>query len=146
MTYLSKYFTLDEVTASPTAIRKGIDNRPNPEQLAALRDTCSKADEVREFLGHPVVVTSGFRSPKLNAAIGGSKTSSHMDGEALDIRCPSYGSAEEVFDALRRSGIQFDQLILEFPNSTGAWVHIGFGERMRNQHLVYDGKQYRTAS
>lgn len=49
---LSKYFTLDEVTSSQTASRKGIDNTPNPEQLAALRDTCLKADQVREFLGH----------------------------------------------------------------------------------------------
>jgi zinc D-Ala-D-Ala carboxypeptidase len=139
---LSKYFSLQEVISSQTATRKGIDNTPNPEQLATLRDTCAKADQIREFLGHPVVVTSGFRSPKLNAAIGGSKTSSHMTGEALDIRCPGYGSAKEVFDALRKSGIQFDQLILEFPNSPGAWVHVGFGERMRNQHLTYDGKKY----
>ena len=139
---LSKYFTLAEVVASQTAVRKGIDNTPNPEQLAALRDTCQKADRVREFLGHPVIVSSGFRSAKLNAAIGGSKTSSHMTGEALDITCPGFGSAREVFDALRKSGIQVDQLLLEFPASPGAWVHLGFGERMRNQHMIYDGKRY----
>jgi hypothetical protein len=142
---LSKYFSLAEVVASQTAARKRIDNTPTTEHLENLRETCRNADTVREFLGHPVIVTSGYRSAKLNAAIGGSKTSSHMTGEALDIRCPGYGSAKEVFDALRKSDIQFDQLILEFPESPGAWVHIGFGERMRNQKLVYDG-QYRVVA
>lgn len=142
---LSKYFALDEMVASQTATRRHIDNTPNADQLENLKDTCRQADVVREYLGGPMFISSGFRSPKLNAAIGGSRTSSHMRGEAMDFTCPSYGDAKEVFVALSNSGILFDQLILEYPESKGAWVHIGFGSEMRNEKLVYDGKQYRIA-
>jgi len=144
MTQLSKYFSLDEMLASQTAARKRIDNTPTAEQLENLRDTCQQADRVREFLGYPMIVTSGFRSAKLNVAIGGSKTSSHTHGYAMDFRCPGFGTPREVFDALRKSDIVFDQLILEFEDSPGAWLHIGFGPEMRQQKLVYDG-QYRIA-
>lgn len=145
---LSKYFTLEEMCASQTAARKRIDNTPTAEQLENLRETCRYMDRVRELLEHPVLVSSGFRSPKLNAAVGGSKTSSHMLGYAVDFTCPGYGSVEEVFEYLKQalpgSGINYDQLIHEFPDSPGSWVHLGFGPEMRHQKLVYDG-QYRVA-
>lgn len=131
--------------ASQTATRRHIDNMPNADQLENLKDTCRQADAVRAFLGGPMFISSGFRSAKLNAAIGGARTSSHMRGEALDFTCPSFGTAKEVFSALKDSGIQFDQLILEYPESKGAWVHIGFGSEMRNEKLVYDGHSYRIA-
>ena len=142
---LSKYFTLAEVTASETAVRKSIDNTPSAEVIENLREACRRADEVRELLGHPVVVLSGYRSPKLNAVIGGSKTSSHMQGEALDMICPMFGTPADVFKAIRESGIKFDQLILEFAGKPNAWVHIGFGRAMRGQVLIYDGKTYGRA-
>lgn len=142
---ISKYFALDEMIASQTATRRHIDNMPNADQLENLKDTCRQADKVREFLGGPMFISSGFRSAKLNAAIGGARTSSHMRGEAMDFTCPSFGTAKEVFEALKDSGIQFDQLILEYPESKGAWVHIGFGSEMRNEKLVYDGHSYRIA-
>ena len=141
---ISRYFSLDELIASDTAARKHIDNTPTAEQLENLRETAQQADRVREFLGHPMIVTSGFRSLKLNAAIGGAKTSSHMTGYAIDFRCPGFGTPKEVFEALKKSDIEFDQLILEFPDSPGSWVHIGFAPEMRHQKLVYDG-QYRIA-
>ena len=131
--------------ASQTATRRHIDNMPNADQLENLKDTCRQADKVREFLGGPMFISSGFRSAKLNAAIGGARTSSHMRGEAMDFTCPSFGTAKEVFEALKDSGIQFDQLILEYPESKGAWLHIGFGSEMRNEKLVYDGHSYRIA-
>jgi uncharacterized protein YcbK (DUF882 family) len=140
---LSKYFALDEMIASQTATRRHIDNTPNSEQLQNLKETCMQADKVRAFLGGPMFISSGFRSAKLNAAIGGARTSSHLRGEALDFTCPSFGTPKEVFVALSNSGILFDQLILEYPESTGAWVHIGFGSEMRNEKLVYDGHSYR---
>ena len=142
---ISKYFALDEMIASQTATRRHIDNMPNADQLENLKDTCRQADKVREFLGGPMFISSGFRSAKLNAAIGGARTSSHMRGEAMDFTCPSFGTAKEVFEALKDSGIQFDQLILEYPESKGAWVHIGFGSEMRNEKLAYDGHSYRIA-
>jgi hypothetical protein len=141
---ISKYFSLEELIASDTASRKHIDNTPTAEHLQNLTEMAQQADRVREFLGHPMIVTSGYRGPKLNAAIGGSKTSSHMTGHAMDFRCPGFGTAKEVFEALKKSDIEFDQLILEFPDSPGAWVHIGFAPEFRHQYLVYDG-QYRIA-
>ena len=142
---ISKYFALDEMIASQTATRRHIDNTPNADQMENLKDTCRQADAVREYLGGPMFISSGFRSPKLNAAIGGARTSSHLRGEAMDFTCPSFGTPKEVFAALKESGIQFDQLILEYPESKGAWVHIGFGSEMRNEKLVYDGHSYRIA-
>ena len=141
---ISKYFSLEELIASSTASRKRIDNTPTAEHLENLKETARQADRMREFLGHPVIVTSGYRSPKLNAAIGGSKTSSHMQGYAIDFRCPGFGTPAQVFAALRASGLEFDQLILEYPDSPGAWVHAGFAPEFRHQYLVYDG-QYRIA-
>lgn len=141
---ISKYFSLEEMLASQAASRKRIDNSPSLEHLANIKRTCMRADQVREFLAHPMIVSSGYRCFKLNTAVGGSKTSSHTQGLAMDFTCPGYGVAKDVFAALKKSGIKFDQLILEYPDSPGAWVHIGFAEPMRNQHLVYDG-QYRVA-
>lgn len=143
---LSRYFTLDEMTASQTASRKRIDNKPSPEVIENLKDTCVQADRVRELLGFPMLVSSGYRSLKLNSAIGGSKTSSHVQGYAMDFICPGFGTPREVFDFLKKSmrdkSIKFDQLLLEFENSPGAWVHLGFGPEMRGEVLVYDGKHY----
>lgn len=141
---ISRYFSLDELISSDTAARKHIDNHPSAEQLENLKEMAQQADRVREFLGHPMIVTSGFRSAKLNAAIGGSKTSSHMTGYAMDFRCPGFGTPREVFDALKKSGIAADQLLLEYPDHPGSWVHIGFAPEMRHQYLIYDG-QYRVA-
>ena len=146
MTYLSKYFTLDEMTASQTAARKRIDNKPGPEILENLKDTCVQADRVRELLGFPMLISSGYRSLKLNIAVGGSKTSSHLHGYAMDFRCQGFGTAREVFNFLKKSmrenGIKFDQLILEYPDSPSSWVHLGFGPEMRGEILIYNGKNY----
>jgi zinc D-Ala-D-Ala carboxypeptidase len=146
VTYLSKYFTLDEMIASQTAVRKHIDNTPSAEIIENLKEACTKADRVRDLLGSQMIVTSGFRSMKLNTAVGGSKTSSHMQGNAMDFRCPDFGTPKEVFDFLKKNlrekNIHFDQLILEFPNTPSTWVHIGFGSEMRGEILVYDGKSY----
>lgn len=145
---LSRYFTLEEMIASQTAVRKHIDNKPSPEIIENLKDTCVQADRVRELLGSPMIISSGYRSLKLNAAIGGSKTSSHVHGYAMDFRCPGFGSTLDVFDflkkALREKGIKFDQLISEFQDAPVGWVHIGFGPEMRGEVLIYDGKSYRV--
>lgn len=143
---LSKFFSVEELTHSDEAARKGIDNTPNNEVLENLRETAVSADRVREFLGYPVIVSSGYRSLKLNAAIGSKPTSSHVSGYAIDMKCPGFGTPKQVFNALKDSGLHFDQIILEFPNAAnGGWVHIGFSPRMRNEKLIYDGKNYSIA-
>lgn len=138
---LSAYFSLEELVASQYASRHGIDNTPDQATMINLTDTAFKMDDVRHLLGKPILVSSGYRSPALNKAIGGSKTSSHTTGNAVDFTCPTFGTIENVFDRIRHSGIKFDQLILEFPNR-GGWVHIGFGTKARGQCLSYDGKTY----
>lgn len=121
---LSKYFALSELTVSETAARRGLKNIPFGKQLENLKQTAQRMDAIREGLGKPIIVTSGYRSPEVNAAVGGSRTSAHCHGLAVDFTCPGYGSPLAVAKAILASGIEFDQLIHEY----GAWVHIGFAE------------------
>lgn len=145
-TPLSRHFTLEELIHSDIATRKGIDNTPNIDQLANLTELAEKADRVRDFLGAPMLISSGFRSPKVNAAIGSKATSAHCLGHAIDFTCPGFGTPKEIFAALKTLDCGYDQLILEFPDSSnGGWVHLSFEPRERGQALVYDGHQYRVA-
>ncbi|MDP1738926.1 MAG: D-Ala-D-Ala carboxypeptidase family metallohydrolase [Caulobacter sp.] len=129
MTPLSAHFTLEEMTHSNTAARRGLDNTPTGEALANLRVTASRMEAVREVLGGRVItVNSGYRAPAVNAAVGGSATSGHMDGWAVDFNCWSFGDPLAVCRAIVAGGIKFDQLLQE-----GTWVHISFDPRMRGQ-------------
>ena len=129
--YLSTHFTLEELTASQEAIRKGIDNAPTPDVVTNLKRTALGLEQVRTRLGAPIIISSGYRSPALNAAVGGAKDSQHMIGEAADFICPGFGSPATVVSALMDSGIKFDQLIQE-----GKWVHISFSAKPRHQVLT----------
>ena len=121
---ISKHFALSEMTVSDTAARRGLKNIPFGKQLENLKATAAKMDAIREHFGKPIIVTSGYRSPEVNAAVGGSKTSAHCHGLAVDFTCPGFGSPLEVARAIVAAGFEFDQLIHEF----GTWVHIGFAE------------------
>lgn len=129
MEKISKYLTYKEAIKSPTALRLGIDNEPNPEQLENMRYVAKEIfDPVREFVGGPLAATSFFRSKELNDAVpGSSKTSQHMTGQAIDIDCDVYGYGKniEVFDFIRTSLI-FDELIAEYVDRFGnpSWVHV----------------------
>ena len=127
---LSQYFTLQELTQSQYATRKGISNLPTGVYMQNLVYTASKMDEVRKLLGKPVIVSSGYRSTVVNLAIGGSATSSHTAGLAVDFTCPEFGTVEEVFNAICKSPLRYDQIIDE-----QNWVHLGFGDRLRHQQL-----------
>ncbi len=131
---LSPHFTLAEMTVSETAARRGIDNDPPPDVVERLKHTALGLEAVRIRLGAPIVVSSGYRSPALNAAIGGAQNSDHTRGDAADFICPGFGAPSTIVSELKDSGIQFDQLIEEF----GRWVHISFGPRMRGQVLRID--------
>jgi hypothetical protein len=92
-------------------------------------------EAVRVRLGcAPVLISSGYRSPAVNAAVGGSRNSQHMTGQAADFTAPRFGSPAEVVAALVDSGVEYDQLILEF----GRWVHISFADQPRHQALTID--------
>ena len=132
---LSPHFTLAEFTVSDTAARRGIDNDPPLDLLPALKRTAQGLEAVRVRLGcATVVITSGFRCQALNDAVGGRPMSQHLWGEAADFIAPRFGTPAEVAAALRDSGIEYDQLLLEF----GRWVHISFADKPRHQALVID--------
>ena len=129
---LSDHFTLAEFTASQTAARKGIKNQPSAEILERLKSTAANMEKVRAVLGKPVTVSSAYRSPALNKAVGGSPSSAHVQGYAVDFNCHAFGSPLEVARTIQGAGIQYDQLIHEF----GSWVHISFDPRMRSMELT----------
>ena len=121
---LTRNFTLSELTKSDTAIRKGINNNPNAEQIEKLKTLCEKIlQPVRDHFGR-VKVTSGFRSPQLCQAIGSSINSQHSRAEAADFECVGVDNAE-LADWIHRE-LDWDQLIVEYyvpgePNS--GWIH-----------------------
>lgn len=129
--HLTTHFSLDELTASDLATRKSIDNTPNVDQIENLKILAGTLEQVRELLGHPLRINSGFRGVKLNAAVGGSKTSAHLDGLAADFVCPEFGTPQEIAIEIAASNITFDQLIQE-----GTWVHLSVDPRFRLQILT----------
>ena len=128
---LSEHFTLDEMIFSSTAQRLNIDNSPPLEVITHLTVAAIGMEKVRTLLANPIRVNSGYRCPELNKAVGGSKTSAHMTGYAVDFVCQKFGSPIQVVKAIAGSSIVFDQCIQE-----GSWVHISFDPRARRQLLT----------
>ena len=122
---LQQHFWLSEFLRSDTALRRGIDNVPKAGELANIRNVLAPGMvRVRNLLRTPVLITSGYRSEALNAAVGGSKSSQHLQGLAADFISPDFGTPRKIAQMLmeRSTEIRFDQLIWE-----GQWVHISFG-------------------
>lgn len=125
---LSANFTLSELTKSQQAVRLGIDNTPNVEQLEALKLLALRVlQPVRNNFGKTVIVSSGLRVKKLNKAIGGANNSEHTEGKAADIEIP--GVPNKVLAIWIRDNLKFTQLILEGyiegqPDS--GWVHVSY--------------------
>lgn len=134
---LSANFHLDEFVTSQTAARRGIDNTPPAPVLIRLKNAAKGLEKVRAVLGRPILISSGYRSPALNKAVGGSATSDHMNGDAADFISPGFGTPIAICRAIVAAGIKFDQLIEE-----GTWVHISFGPRMRGQILTMRNGKY----
>jgi zinc D-Ala-D-Ala carboxypeptidase len=142
---LSSNFTLSELCKSETAARKGIDNTPPEDVINNLTCLCDMVlQKVRNKLG-VVMVTSGYRSPELNKAIGGSVTSDHCKGLAADFEVVGFDNKELALWI--KDNLVFKQLILEFyeegqPNS--GWVHCSFEEGNNKSEMlraVKDGKK-----
>ena len=134
---LSKNFTLSEITKSNTAKRLGIDNAPNQEHLnnmqILIRDLIQP---MRNALG-PIRISSGYRSPVLNRAIGGSTKSQHCKGQALDLQFWKEGEMcnKEIYDWVLKEGVEFDQMINEFDF---AWIHISLKPGNKNRRMVLE--------
>lgn len=139
---LSEHFTWDEMTFSDTAVRNGIDNTPPEDLLPNIHRMAAFMEQVRYVMGgRSIHVTSWYRSPEVNALIGGSKTSMHMKGLACDLVVPTFGSPLKVAQELANSNLDYDQIISEF----GRWVHIGLAEGHRKQLLTaYRGPDGKT--
>jgi len=133
---LSTHFTLEEMTVSQTASRLGIENTPTAQDLANLRELAEALEQVRALLGRPLLITSGYRSAKLNEAVDGSVHSAHMLGYAADFISPPQ-SPLDICHAIARSPILFDQLIQEYD-----WVHFAISRTNRRQLLTRTGGGY----
>ena len=132
---LSKNFVLSEVTRSNTAKRLGIDNAPKNDHLKSMQRIISElAQPMRDALG-PIRITSGYRSPELNRAIGGSNKSQHCKGQALDLQFWKDGQMcnKEIYDWVLKSDIEFDQMINEFDY---AWIHISLKEKKNRKQVL----------
>lgn len=133
---ISKHITLIEATKSQTAIRKGIDNTPDEATIERMKLVAEKIFEpIRERFGVPIGVSSFYRSPKLNKAIGGAKNSQHVTGEAIDIDADIFGGVtnQEIFNFVKYH-LNFDQLIREYGDK--GWVHVSYrSEGNRGQVL-----------
>ena len=132
---LSPNFALSEFTESQTAARLGLDNDPPAELYETLKATARCMEDIRDLLGgKPVLISSAYRSPEVNKAVGGSANSQHTKGEAVDFTCPKFGTPREIVTKIKDSPLLFDQLILEYDR----WVHISFSTRNRRQVLIID--------
>ena len=141
---LSKHFSLNELCKSQTAIRLGIDNLAKDENVITnLKTICKNILEpIRENYGLPFTPNSGYRSAKLNNAVGSSPKSQHLKGQAVDIELPSIDNYELA--QWIRNNLDYDQLILEFYNGepTSGWVHVSLCDDNRKQILTFDGKNW----
>lgn len=127
---LTKNFTLDHLTYSDTALRKGIENVPNEQQIANLKRLAQVVLEPMLAQFPHMVVTNAFRTEELNEAIGGSKTSEHMNGNAADVVVPGvsfHDVAEWAADNIK----VFDQVIKEWK-----WTHVGLRDVPRHQRMT----------
>jgi hypothetical protein len=137
---LTQHFNLAEFTRSDTALRLGIDNSLPPQLTNKALETAHLMERIRAYLSElackevPIVVTSGYRSPALNTAIGGAGQSDHQRMMAMDFRAPAFGSAQQVCRALAPavSSLQIGQLILEY----GSWVHVSLAVPGKPQNRV----------
>ena len=133
---ISKHISYKEGVHSITAIRKGIDNEPNEEQLANMKLVANNVFEpLRVFVNGPIKVNSFFRSPDLNKAIGGSTKSQHCKGQAIDID-DTYGKATnaDMYWWIKEN-LDFDQMIWEFGNNDNPdWVHVSYVSPDKNKN------------
>ena len=135
---LTPNFTLEQLIYSETAERERIDNTPNPDIVDNLRLLAAGLEQVRALTGFPLEISSGYRCHELNRIVGGAAASQHTLGLAADFTCAEFGPPADVIKAIRGSGIEFDQCILEYAE----WVHISFSKTPRGRVLsIYDSKE-----
>lgn len=140
---LSEHFTLAEFTTSKTATRQGLDNTPDAKARLRLAYLCQNIlQPIRRRLNLPIEVTSGYRSPELNKAVGGAKNSQHMTGDAADIIC-NHTTMRHLWQTIelmvREGEIYVGQLIWEGGDASApSWIHISNPrEGKKNNEIIY---------
>jgi len=133
---LSEHFSLEEMTRSDYAIRKGIDNTPTQAEIENLKKVVALLEIIRDKIGAAIYVNSGFRNKTVNTGIGGSKTSQHCFGEAADIEADGF-TVQQLYDTIKgmvlNKEIEVGELIQEF----NSWVHISIpNEKNKNEFLI----------
>lgn len=138
---LTENFWLREFTFSPTAIKNGIKNEPSDLVKKNLKNVCENVlQPLRDYLSEPIDITSGYRSLELNKIIGGSKSSQHLHGQAVDFKCSDMAKA---FDYIV-DNLEYDQIIWEFGDkSQPDWIHVSYvsgSNRKNKMRAVRKGK------
>ena len=143
---LSKHFTLEEMTKSMTAARRGIENTPGAGEIKNLENVCYEILEpVRAKFDKPITITSGYRSEALCEAIGSKKTSQHAKGQAVDFEIMGTPNIKVAYWLI--NNVDFDQCRLEYykpDDGQAGWIHVSYNEKgaNRKQVLTFDGKKY----
>ena len=134
---LSEHFSLEELTRSEVAERKGLDNSPNATEIANLMRLAALLEQVRSLLNKPIMLNSGFRSKPVNDSVGSKDSSQHRIGCAADIRVPGM-TPKQVVEAIIASDIGYDQVIEEFSSWTHLSVPNTIETKPRKQALIID--------
>lgn len=147
---LSEHLDLSEVVRSESAKRKGISNMPTPEHIENFKLLAEKVFEpIRVHFRCPIHISSGYRSKELNACIGGSATSQHCSGEAIDIDMdgtPNGVTNKMVFDFIK-DNLVFDQLIYEFgDDSNPDWVHVSYESTGKQRKQILRATKHNGAT
>ena len=137
MKNISKYITYLEATTSQTATRKGIINTPGDKELINMQIVATQVfDVLREYFDIPLRVSSFYRSLLLNNSVGGSKTSQHVKGQAIDIQATGDISNKMIFEYIKDK-LDFDQLIWEYgTDKNPAWVHVSYVSKEKNRKQI----------
>lgn len=135
---MKNYFTIEELCYSNTADALEIDNTPSEEIISHLREMIEFLNPIRKAWGSAILITSGYRCNKLNAVIGGSETSVHQIGYAVDM-IPKNGKIEEFWNFIKNfltdNELKWDQLLLE-KSKTSTWVHLGLYNNKHKQRMI----------
>lgn len=139
MEHFSKNFTYEELIASSIANRLGLDNTPSPQQKASLRKLTKEIlQPIRDKWDKPIIVTSGFRSTKVNKAVGGVSTSQHCKGEACDLKVGGVSENRKLFELIvqmiKNKEIEVGQLINEYNYS---WIHVSLPRKNKPNNQIF---------
>lgn len=136
---LTPHFTIEELAGTSVEKYKKLNLLKAQEQMGKMYMLAGFAERVREIIGKPVIITSGFRCKELNKAIGGAITSQHVFAEAIDIVVKGM-TVQDVFNRIVTSDLKYNQIIIDRNKSGSQWVHLSIGSY--KQKLQFDGKQY----